>query len=228
VKIKRISLVLFIVSFFLLFSLNGFCSIFSSSKNIETYDNPDIDYNSYRYFTFYSDKLSIDYLQNKSFQPLIIELLEEKNFVYVEDIKDADFVIIIYSSNEYEKSLVSIPAFTPGKKINASGWVGSTYIHGSAYTSGSWGFRTATRGRYYPFVGVSCIGNLENELELIWQGNGIKATRKSNLEKYGQDLIEDMLSEFPEISEKAKEELPPIEIKENEKIKILLDQLKNN
>jgi len=228
VKIKKILLVFLFASFFLLFSLNGYCSIFSSSKNIETYDNPDIDYNSYRYFTFYYDKLSIDYLQNKSFQPLIIELLEEKYFVYVDDINYADFVIIIYSSNEYEKSLVSVPAFTPGKKINASGWVGSTYVHGSAYTSGSWGFRTATKGRYYPFVGISCIGNLENELELIWQGNGIKATRKSNLEKYGQDLIEDIFSEFPEISEKIEEEIQPIVIKENEKINMLLEQLKNN
>ena len=227
-KIKKILLVFLFASFFLLFSLNGYCSIFSSSKNIETYDNPDIDYNSYRYFTFYYDKLSIDYLQNKSFQPLIIELLEEKYFVYVDDINYADFVIIIYSSNEYEKSLVSVPAFTPGKKINASGWVGSTYVHGSAYTSGSWGFRTATKGRYYPFVGISCIGNLENELELIWQGNGIKATRKSNLEKYGQDLIEDIFSEFPEISEKIEEEIQPIVIKENEKINMLLEQLKNN
>ena len=227
-KIKKISLIFLLVSFFLLFSLNGYCSIFSSSKNIETYDNPDIDYNSYRYFTFYNDKLSIDYLQNKSFEPLIIELLEEKNFVYVEDINDADFVIIIYSSNEYEKSLVSVPTYNPGKKINASGWVGSTYVHGSAYTSGSWGFRTATKGRYYPFVGISCIGNLENELELIWQGNGIKATRKSNLEKYGQDLIEDVLFEFPEISEKIEEEIKSTEIKKNEKINMLLEQLRKN
>lgn len=227
-KTKSRSIILVLISFLILFSLNGYCSIFSSSKNIETYDNPDIDYNSYRYFTFYTDKLSMDYLQNKSFQPMIIELLEEKNFVYVDDINDADFVIIIYSSNEYEKSLVSVPAFTPGKKINASGWVGSTYVHGSAYTSGSWGFKTATRGRYYPFVGVSCIGNLEDELELIWQGNGIKATRKSNLKKYGQDLIEDILSEFPEISEKIEEEIKPTEIKQNENINKLLEQLKKN
>jgi len=228
VKIKKISLIFLLVSFFLLFSLNGYCSIFSSSKNIETYDNPDIDYNSYRFFTFYNDKLSIDYLQNKNFEPLIIELLGEKNFVYVEDIIDADFVIIIYSSNEYEKSLVSVPTYNPGKKINASGWVGSTYVQGSAYTSGSWGFRTATKGRYYPFVGISCIGNLENELELIWQGNGIKATRKSNLEKYGQDLIEDVLFEFPEISEKIEEEIKQTEIKKNEKINMLLEQLRKN
>ena len=97
-KTKSRYIILVLISFLILFSLNGYCSIFSSSKNIETYDNPDIDYNSYRYFTFYTDKLSMDYLQNKSFQPMIIELLEEKNFVYVEDINDADFVIIIYSS----------------------------------------------------------------------------------------------------------------------------------
>jgi|AntAceMinimDraft_17_1070374.scaffolds.fasta_scaffold48812_1 hypothetical protein len=76
---------------------------------------------------------------------------------------------------------------------------------------------TTTKGRYYPFIGISCIGNLESELELIWQGNGIKATRKSNLEKYGQDLIEEILGKFPEISEKIKEKLPPIETKKNEK-----------
>ena len=169
----------------------------------------------------------MDYLQNKSFQSSIIELLEEKNYIYVEDIEEADFVIILYSSNKYEESLVNVPFYNPGKTINASGWISGTYVYGSARTSGSWGIRTAIKGRYYPFIGVSCIGNLQSELELIWQGNGIKSTRKSNLEKYGKELIEEMLSKFPEISEKIKEELLQIEPKENENIKILLDQLNN-
>ncbi len=226
-RIKNIFLIFTLVCFLLLFSLNGYC-LFGKSKNIETYDNPDIDYNSFRYFTFFTDKLSIDYLQNKSFQSSIIELLEEKNYIYVEDIKDVNFVIILYSSNKYGESLVNVPIYNPGTKINASGWMGSTYVHGSAYTSGKWGIRTAIKGRYYPFIGIICIGNLQNEPELIWQGHGIKSTRKSNLEKYGKELIEEILTKFPEISEKIKEELPPIEIKENENIKMLLEQLKNN
>jgi len=226
-KIKNISLIFTLVCLLLLFSLNGYC-LFGSSKNIETYDNPDIDYNSYRYFTFFTDKLSIDYLQNKSFQSSIIELLEEKNYTYVEDVKDANFVIILYSSNKYEESLVNVPFYNPGTTINACGWISGTYVHGSAYTSGNWGIRTAIKGRYYPVIGISCIGNLQLEPELIWQGQGIKSTRKSNLEKYGKELIEEILAKFPEISEKIKEELPPIEIKENENIKMLLEQLKNN
>ena len=132
------------------------------------------------------------------------------------------------TSNKYEESLVNVPIYNPGTKINASGWMGSTYVHGSAYTSGKWGIGTAIKGRYYPFIGIICIGNLQNEPELIWQGHGIKSTRKSNLEKYGKELIEEILAKFPEISEKIKEELPPIEIKENEKIKMLLEQLNNN
>lgn len=224
---KSISLVFTIVCFLLLFSLSGYC-LFGNDKNIATYDNPDIDYNLYRYFTFYTDKLSIDYLQNKSFQSSIIELLEEKNYIYVEDIKDADFVIILYSSNKYEESLVKIPVYDPGTNITASGWVGGTYVKGSAYTSGKWGIGTAIKGRYYPFIGISCIGILQSEPELIWQGQGIKATRKSNLEKYGQGLVEEILAKFPEISGKTEEELPPMEIKENEKIKMLLEELKNN
>jgi hypothetical protein len=170
----------------------------------------------------------MDYLQNKSFQSSIITLLGEKNYTYVEDIKDANFVIILYSSNKYGESLVNVPIYNPGTTINASGWIGTTYVYGSAHTSGSWGIRTALKGRYYPFIGISCIGNLQNEPELIWQGNGIKSTRKSNLEKYGKELIEEILAKFPEISEKIKEELPPIETKENENIKMLLEQLKNN
>lgn len=212
-----------------IFSFSGHCGLLSSlknNKNIETFDNPDIDYNKFRCFTFYVDKLSIDYLQNKSFQSLIIELLKEKNYIYVDDINVTDFVIMIYSSNEYEKSLVSVPNYNPGTNINASGWVGGTYVKGSAYTSGSWGFRTATRDRYYPFIGISCVGKLDSELEMIWQGNGIKETRKSNLEKYGKDLIEDILDEFPEISGKAEEKLPPIKIEENENVKKLLEDLK--
>ena len=226
-RIKNISLIFTLVCFLILFSLNGYC-LFKSSKNIETYDNPDIDYNLYRYFNFFTDKLSIDYLQNKTFQSLIIELLEEKNYIYVEDTKDVNFVIILYSSNKYEESLVNVPIYNPGTKINASGWIGSTYVHDSGYTSGNWGIKTAIKGRYYPFIGISCIVSLQNEPELIWQAQGIKSTRKSNLEKYGKELIEEILSKFPEISEKTEKELPPTEIKENDKINMLLEQLKNN
>lgn len=229
-KIKNTSLIFTLVCFLILFSLDGYC-LSKSSKNIETYDNPDIDYNSYRYFTFFTDKLSIDYLQNKSFQSSIIDLLEEKNYIYVEDIKDANFVIILYSSNLYEESLVNVPIYNLGTKIHASGLIGNAHhvhVHGSAHISGNWEIRTDLKAMYYPFIGISCIGNLQNEPELIWQGQGIKSTSKSNLEKYGKELIEEILTKFPEISEKIKEELPPIEIKENENIKMLLEQLKNN
>jgi hypothetical protein len=47
-KIKNISLVFALVCFLLLFSLPGY-GLSKSSKNIEIYANPDIDYNSYRY-----------------------------------------------------------------------------------------------------------------------------------------------------------------------------------
>jgi hypothetical protein len=229
-KRKNISLIFTLVCFLLLFSLYGY-GLSKSSKNIETYTNPDIDYNSYRYFTFFTDKLSMDYLQNKSFQSSIIELLEEKNYIYVEDIKDANFVIILYSSNLYEESLVNVPIYNPGKKIRPSGLISSTHhvhVHGFVYTPGSWEVRTDLKGMYYSFIGISCIGNLQHEPELIWQGQGIKSTSKSNLEKYDKELIEEILAKFPEISEKIKEDLPTIEIKENDNIKMLLEQLKNN
>jgi hypothetical protein len=229
-KIKNISLIFTLVCLLILFSLNGYC-LSKSSKNVETYDNPDIDYNSYRYFTFFTDKFSMDYLQNKSFQSSIIELLEEKNYTYVEDIKEANFVIILYSSNLYEESLVDVPIYIPGKRIRPSSLISSTHhvhVHRSVHTSGNWEIRTDLKAMYYPFIGISCIGNLQSEPELIWQGQGIKSTSKSNLEKYGKELIEEILAKFPEISEKIKEELPPIETKENENIKMLLEQLKNN
>jgi len=217
-----------LVCFLLLFSLPGY-GLSKSSKNIETYANPDIDYNSYRYFTFFTDMPSMDYLQHKSFQSLIIELLEDKNYIYVEDVKEANFVIMLYSSNLDEESLVKVPIYIPGKKIRPSGLTNSTHhVHGSVYTPGSWEIRTDLKEMYYPFIGISCIGNLPHEPELIWQGQGIKSTSKSDLEKYGKELIKEILAKFPEIAEKIKEELPPIEIKENENIKMLLEQLKNN
>ena len=174
-KIKSISFIFTLVYFLLLFSLSGYC-LFGNSKNIESYDNPDIDYNLYRYFTFFNDKLSMDYLQNKSFQSSIIELLEEKNYIYVEDMKDANFVMILYSSNLYEKSTIDVPVYKPGIKINlyhlldGSHHDGPHHHLGVAYTPGSWGIKTVVKGLYYPFIGISCIGNLQYEPELIWQG----------------------------------------------------------
>jgi len=232
-RIKNISLVFALVCFLLLFSLHGYC-LFKSSKNIETYDNPDIDYNFYRNFTFSTDKLSMDYLQNKSFQSAVIELLEEKNYIYVKDTKEANFVMILYSSNLYEKSSIDVPVYKPGIKINLSHLLDGSHHDGHhhglslVYAPGSWGIKTVVKGIYYPFIGISCIGNLQYEPELIWQGQGIKSTQKSNLEKYGKELIKEILAQFPEISEKIEEELPPIEIKEDDQIKMLLEQLKNN
>jgi hypothetical protein len=171
----------------------------------------------------------MDYLQNKNFQSSIIELLEEKNYIYVEDIKEANFIIILYSSNLYEESLVKVPIYIPGKKIPPSGLINSAHhVHSSVYTPGTWEIETELKGMYYPFMGVSCIGNLPNAPELIWQGQGIKSASKSNLEKYSKELIEEIFTKFPEIAEKINEELPPIEIKEDENIKMLLEQLKNN
>lgn len=224
-KMKSISLVFTIVCFLLLFSLSGYC-LFGDNKSIETYDNPDIDYNAYRYFTFFTGKLSTDYLQNKSFQSTVIELLEEKNYTYVKDMEDADFVMILYCSNIYEKSSVEVSFYRPPKKID-----GPHHDHDEVpFIPGSWDTRTVTRRMYYPFIGISCIGNLQDKPVLIWQGQGMEPTSRSNLLRYGEDLIEDILSKFPEISEKTEEELPPIEIKEdrNEKINSLLEELKNN
>ncbi|TFG89974.1 MAG: hypothetical protein E4G71_05980 [Candidatus Atribacteria bacterium] len=63
------------------------------------------------------------------------------------------------------------------------------YDHGAVYTSRSWGIKTVIKGMYYPFIGISCIGNLQHEPELIWQGQGIKSTQKSNLKKYECQML---------------------------------------
>ena len=241
-KIKNISLIFTLICFLLLFSFYGYC-LSGSNENIETYDNPDIDYNSYRYFTFVADELSPDYLLNKIFQSSVIKLLEDKNYICVENIKEADFVIILYSSNRYEKSSIEVPVYNPGKKIKISlGPSGhpnppapnpnTPNPHPTpppyVYLLGDWGIKTVINKKYYPLIEISCIGNLQNRPELIWQGNGIKSTSKSNLAKYGEELIEEILAQFPEISEKIEEVIPPNEIKESSNIEILLEQLKNN
>ncbi len=240
-KTKEISLILFLICFLIIFSFSG-SSKAKSNKDIETFEHPDIDYNDYRYFTFMTDELSTDEVINEIFRSLVIKLLEDKNYSYVKSVQDADFIIFLLYTNWNEKLSVEVPVYDPGKKIKIPLLPGSSLIppdsdassHGHhapttyVYLPGEWETKKITEQRYYPFIAITCIGDLFNNPEIIWQGQGMKSTGKSNLKKYGQGLIEEILEEFPEISEPVIEELLPIEVevKTSTTIEILLEQLK--
>lgn len=240
-KTKEISSILSLIGFLIIFAFCGDC-LAKTNEDIETYDNPNIDYNDYRYFTFVPDKLSSNDSINEIFQTLVIENLEDKNYIYVKSVQDADFVIFLLSSNRYEKFSVEVPVYDPGKKIRIpllpsgsskppdpdtpshSHHAPTTYV----YLPGEWEIKTISDQRYYPFVAITCIGNLLSNPAVIWQGSGIKSTSKSNFEKYGKELIEEVLDKFPEISEPILEKLLPVEVEKSasSNIEILLEQLK--
>jgi len=235
---KRNHLLIFLLLIILIlvsFTSQGYCSLFTR-YNIETHDNPYADYSLYRSFGFYEDdktKLSSDYLPNKYLQIEIIQILEEKGYQYKEDFIEADLVIFLFSSNEYAKSTSSIPIYqSNNSNSNYSGYIGGNYFHGNINTfgGGTWNSITVTKNRYYPFVGMSFIDNLSKTYEKVWEGSGITSTRKSDIEKYGCEIVKRVLEKFPKMSyvyEETKESTQKIAARKgNEKINNLVDKIK--
>lgn len=235
---KRKYLLIFIILIFLMmisYGSKGYCSLFTI-YNIETHDNPFADYSLYRSFGFYEDdktKLSTDYLPNKHLQKEIIQILEEKGYEYKEDFIEADLVIFLFSSNEYAKTTASIPIYQSNSKTTTySGHIGMTHFYGNAYTfgGGTWTNITVTKNRYYPYVYMSFIENISKTCEKVWEGAGFTSTRKSNIEKYGCEIVTRILKKFPEMtctynkSEEVNEEI--VKRKENEKINSLINKIK--
>ncbi len=214
------------------FTSQGYCSLFTR-YSIETHDNPNADYSLYRSFGFYEDdktKMSSDYLPNKYLQIEIIQILEEKGYQYRDDFIEADLVMFLFSSNEYAKSTSSIPIYQSNNQYSHySGSISGNYFHGNINTfgGGSWNNITVTKNRYYPYVGMSFIDNLSKHYEKIWEGSGVTSTRKSNIEKYGCEIIKRILEEFPEMSYVYRKAKKKVEKKGNEKINNLLNELKN-
>ena len=227
-----ITFLLLIILILVSFSSQGYCSLFTR-YSIETHDNPYADYSLYRSFGFYEDdktKLSSDYLPNKHLQMEIIKLLEEKGYKYKESFIEADLVMFLFSSNEYSTSTSSVPIYQSNNQhSHYSGFISGNYFHGNINTfgGGSWNNIIVTKNRYYPYVGISFIDNLSQTYEKVWEGSGITSTRKSNLEKYGCEIIERILEEFPEMSYVYHKTEKKVEKKGNEKINNLLNELKN-
>ena len=195
----------FLLTFLMIFCFTSFgnCSIFSR-YNIETHDNPEINCSRYHSFGFYEDKDTKslpDYLPNKHLQLEIIKQLEKKGYKHIKNFRTADLVIFLFSSNEYSESASSIPIYQSNNShSHYSGFIGSKYFHGNinSYGGNSWKSITVTKHRYYPYVGISFIENKTENHEKAWEGSGITATRKSNIEKYGCNIIKKILDKFPE------------------------------
>lgn len=213
----------------------GYCSLFTI-YNIETHDNPFADYSLYRSFGFYEDdktKLYADYLPNKHLQKEIIQILEEKGYEYKKDFIIADLVIFLFSSNEYAKTTESFPIYQSSNKFSTySGNIGMTHFHGNVNTfgGGTWTNITVTKNRYYPYVYMGFIENISKTCEKVWEGAGFISTRKSNIEKYGCEIVTRILKKFPEMtciyneSEEVNEEI--VKRKANEKIDSLINKIK--
>jgi len=227
-----LTFLLLIILILVSFASQGYCSLFTR-YSIETHDNPYTDYSLYRSFGFYEDdktKMSSDYLPNKHLQMEIIKLLEEKGYKYKENFIEADLVMFLFSSNEYSSSTSSVPIYQSNNQYSHySGSIGGNYFHGNINTfgGGSWNSITVTKNRYYPYVGMSFIDNLSKTYEKVWEGSGITSSRKSDIEKYGCEIIERILEEFPEMSYVYHKTEEKVEKKGNEKINNLLNELKN-
>ncbi len=235
---KRKYLLTFIILIFLIlisYTPLSYCSLFTF-YNIETHDNPFTNYSLYRSFGFYEDdkiKLYPNYLPNKHLQKEIIQILEEKGYKYKENFLEADLVIFLFSSNEFAKTTESIPIYQSNNKTTTySGHIGMTHFSGNVYTfgSGSWTSITVTKNRYYPYVYISFLENLSRSCEKVWEGAGFTSTRKSDIEKYGSEIVKRILKKFPEMSyvgEGTKEIIKETAArKENENINYLIDKIK--
>jgi hypothetical protein len=180
--------------------------------------DPEANFSQYKNFSVFpqaelNKESKINPIEEKQLLFMARNLLELFGYNYVNDVKDADFLIAISYSNEYKTlyippSSYTIPWYVPGQTQTTfvnnyntiSGYIGSDYFRGSGSgwgtatttTSGQYVPMTFTKpggyvGWYYPCFIVSVID--KNTKKLVWSGSAVVATTNSDIRLSGQFLI---------------------------------------
>ncbi|MDP2921468.1 MAG: DUF4136 domain-containing protein [Candidatus Omnitrophota bacterium] len=180
--------------------------------------DPEVSFDVYKNFSVLPqaglDKENkINPIEEKQILFILRNHFESLGYSYVNDVKEADFLVLISYSNEYKTQYIppssyTIPWYVPGQTQttfinsynNVSGNIGSTYFHGTG--SGSGTATTTTPGQYVPITVTKPGGYTgsyypcfivyvfdKNLKKLIWSGSVVGATSTSDIRLSGQAVL---------------------------------------
>ena len=196
--------------------------IWMYTKPLAKYEkDPEVNFNNYKNFSVLPQaEVNTETKMNPIIEKQLLFMLrnafESLGYHYVSNIKDADFLIMVYYSNEYKSHYIppssyTIPWYIPGQTqttfINSyntfSGTIGSDYFSGSG---SGWGTATTTtpgyyvpmtftrpchyEGCYYPYLFVAALD--KNLKKIVWSGSVIGATPNHDIRLSAQVLFSDL------------------------------------
>ena len=183
--------------------------------------DPEANFNTYKNFSVFpqaefNKENNMNPIVEKQLLFMLRNRLESLGYNYVNDIKDADFLIAVSYSNEYKSQYIppssyTIPWYVPGQTqttfLNSyntfSGNIGSDYFHGSG---SGWGTaKTITPGYYVPMTFTNPGGYVgwyypcfvvstfdKNSKKLMWSGSVVGTTSNSDVRLSAQVLLSDL------------------------------------
>ncbi len=196
--------------------------IWMYTKPLAKYEkDPEVNFNNYKNFSVLpqaevNTETKMSPIIEKQLLFMLRNGFESLGYHYVSNIKDADFLIMVYYSNEYKSQYIppssyTIPWYIPGQTqttfLNSyntfSGTIGSDYFSGSG---SGWGTATTTtpgyyvpmtftrpghyEGCYYPYLFVAALD--KNSKKIVWSGSVIGATPNHDIRLSAQVLFSDL------------------------------------
>ncbi len=180
--------------------------------------DPDVNFNDYKKFSVLpqaeiNTEIKMNPIIEKQLLFMLRNYFESLGYCYVSNVKDADFLIAVYYSNEYKSQYIPpssytipwyIPTQTQTTVINSyntfSGTMGCDYFYGSGSgwatvtttTPGHYVPMTVTRpgqyiGSYYPYFFVAVID--KNSKKIVWSGSVVGATSNPDIRLSAQVLF---------------------------------------
>jgi len=181
-----------------------------SQPLVQVEKDPDVDFEEYQDFTV---RPAAEVDSGSKMNPIIEKQLlfalrnrfELFGYRYVDDMKEADFYLGLYYSNEYKSTyipptLTTIPWYVPGQTQ-------TTYMNLYGSTGSHWGTATTTTpgyyipmtyttpghyvGAYYPWLSVSVFDKDTNKV--VWSSRIVVSTPQQDIRLSGQCLLDNLL-----------------------------------
>lgn len=181
-----------------------------SQPLVQAEKDPDVNFGKYRTFAVCpTAELDTSSKMNPIIEKLLLFALRNRfellGYRYVDDIKEADFYLGLYYSNEYKSTYIpptitTIPWYVPGQTqtthMNLYGSTGSHWGTATTATPGYYVPMTYTTpgryvGAYYPWVSVSAFDKGTNKV--VWSSRAAVSTPENSAVLSGQCLINCLL-----------------------------------
>jgi Domain of unknown function (DUF4136) len=196
-------------------SKSNFSHIQLGETHPKVYMDPNTDFSKYRTFTVFrfaqtAKGTGINAIEESQLLFVARNVISGMGYKYVDSGDDADFVVALEYSNEYESQYIppqqmTLPFYVGGGTSTTysdySGYVGGTYgsVSGTSTTQlpGYWTTQTYTTpghtvGYYYPSISIEIVDT--NFKKAVWRGVSVSSSTNPDVRLSGQFLVVELLA----------------------------------